>query len=1454
MNTSFSSRIAGYFGVLFLAAIWLLLMLWYFGFPQIGWIGARNQRLTEAIHILEVKADLQRAWIANSIKERRGSILVVSESRSLANQLESQDKNLQNNFERLFDRIERAHPDHFNHMLLVDPESGTIRASDKSIDVGRQFYDQSLIKRATQIGASEMVEQLLGPENKPAIGIVRQIHMEDSNGDHNGKLVGLLIAFLDLQNFIGEIFQEESSGFTSQERSLLFDPDRRLLAHFPAHAGSEKFIFNNQIAPGFEGTLTGKDGSDTELVEVYRSLQLNGSQVWTLVHYASKEAALGTLKENLNALAISALLLTLLALLLIRWVAHRLTRPLLALSEAAKQLGVGDLNVRATSHKSESRELVTLSDAFNSMADSIQKDHCTLADRITAGTAELRKSEKRNLIFFDATADAVILLENGTIIDCNPAALRLFGAHHRNEIIARHPSELSPAKQADGADSISAANQRVAQAMTQGMIVFEWLHLRLDTKKTFIAEVLLSRMEINGQTIIQGTIRDISERKRIEQAQQRSEAKLQATLDAIPDLLFELGLDGRYQSYHSPRVELLAAPPQELIGHLITEVLPEPAALTVMAALQQANDAGFSAGKQIALNLQQGVKWFELSVSRKTRIEKEEPSFIVLSRDITERKRIETALQESEERHRALVEWTPEAIIIHSNGKIMYANPAAIHLFEANNEQDLLGKTVLDLVHPDFHESAQVRAQSIREHGSSTPMTEEVLLKLDGTPLIAEVQSTSITYDGKLAFHTFIHDITRRKRTLAALQESEERHRVLVEWSPEGINVHRDGRLIYVNPAAIRMLGATQVEDLVGRPILDIIHPDFHHVALSRVQSISENQAQAAMMEMKFLQVNGKSIDVEAQGTSIVFDGAAAVYVAWNDISERKKNEQALRIAATAFESQEGMFVTDADRTILRINRAFSEITGYPADEIVGKTPRLLKSGIHDEAFYAAMSDSMQSTGTWQGEIWNRRKNGEVFPEWLTISGVKDSAGVTTHYVGSFIDITSRKIAENEIKNLAFYDPLTALPNRRLLLDRLEQALAAGTRHQRKGALLFVDLDNFKTLNDTLGHDKGDLLLKQVASRLTDCTREGDTVARLGGDEFVVMLENLSESALDAATQAEAVGEKILYALNQIYHLGHCEHRSTPSIGITLFGEHAESIDEPLKRADLAMYEAKAAGRNTLRFFDPQMQSAVATRASLETDLREAIVKKQFQLYYQAQVTSDNSISGVEVLLRWQHPLRGMIYPADFIPLAEHTGLILDLGAWVIDSACEQLACWSQQVNMAQLTIAVNVSPNQFHQANFVPQVLDALARSGANPLLLKLELTETLLIKNVEELIVKMRILKQHGVGFSLDDFGTGYSSLSYLKRLPLDQLKIDQSFVKDILFDSNDSSIAKMIIVLAESLGLAVIAEGVETEEQRSYLATQGCQAYQGYLFSRPLPLVDFENLMKNQTSLSI
>jgi diguanylate cyclase (GGDEF)-like protein/PAS domain S-box-containing protein len=444
---------------------------------------------------------------------------------------------------------------------------------------------------------------------------------------------------------------------------------------------------------------------------------------------------------------------------------------------------------------------------------------------------------------------------------------------------------------------------------------------------------------------------------------------------------------------------------------------------------------------------------------------------------------------------------------------------------------------------------------------------------------------------------------------------------------------------------------------------------------------------------------------------------------------------------------------------------------------------------------------------------------------------------------GISTDITSRKNAEDEIRQLAFFDPLTHLPNRRLLIDRMEQALAASVRHQHYGALLYIDLDHFKNLNDTLGHDTGDVLLQQVAGRLVACVREEDTVARLGGDEFVVMLSALSRNEADAAKVAESVGEKVLASFGHPFDLAGHEHRCTASIGVALFVDRQATIEDLLKRADLSMYQAKGGGRNALRFFNPQMQIAVTQRVALENELSEAVAKNQLELYYQAQIGAGNHLSGAEVLLRWNHPQRGLVLPGEFIALAEETGLIQTLGRWVLQTTCAQLARWARRPETARLTIAVNVSARQFHQDDFVDQLLAIVDASGANPQRLKLELTESLLVTNVEDVIAKMTALKARGVGFSLDDFGTGYSSLSYLKRLPLDQLKIDQSFVRDILVDANDAAIAKMIVALADTLGLVVVAEGVETVAQQAFLARLGCHCYQGYLFSRPAPLEAFE-----------
>ena len=559
-----------------------------------------------------------------------------------------------------------------------------------------------------------------------------------------------------------------------------------------------------------------------------------------------------------------------------------------------------------------------------------------------------------------------------------------------------------------------------------------------------------------------------------------------------------------------------------------------------------------------------------------------------------------------------------------------------------------------------------------------------------------------------------------------------------------------------------------------------------------------------------------------------------------------EEREAALSVAAIAFEIEEGMIVTDQDEVIIRVNRVFTKLTGYSAEEAIGKNLSMLKSDHQDAEFYPRMREILYRDNYWQGEIWNRRKNEEIYPEWLTITAVVGKDGKITNYICAFFDITERKQAEDKIHNLAFYDPLCQLPNRRLLFDRLHQAVTTSARNQTCAGLLFIDLDNFKTLNDTRGHDIGDLLLIEVGERLRTCIREIDTLARLGGDEFVVLLEGLSEDRTQAAVQARGVGEKMLKAINQPYMLKDIEHYSSASIGISLFANYRQNLDDLLKQADTAMYAAKKSGRNTLRFFDPAMQEALEIHSQLEAGMRKALPKDEFRLYYQVQVDSKQRPIGAEALIRWEHPEQGLISPAKFIPVAEDTGLILPLGLWVLQTACAQLKEWESNPLTRELSLAVNVSARQFRQPGFVKQVSEMIEQTLINPSRLKLELTESTVLENVVDTIAKMHALKLIGVRFSMDDFGTGYSSLAYLTQLPLDQLKIDQSFVRNIGTKSTDSMIVQTIIGMANNLGIEVIAEGVETHAQRDFLWGAGCRLYQGYLFGRPVPVEEFTALL--------
>jgi len=660
------------------------------------------------------------------------------------------------------------------------------------------------------------------------------------------------------------------------------------------------------------------------------------------------------------------------------------------------------------------------------------------------------------------------------------------------------------------------------------------------------------------------------------------------------------------------------------------------------------------------------------------------------------------------------------------------------------------------------------------------------------------------------------------------------------------------GNITVANDAAQNILGYSE-KQLVGKSASNL----FINNDTSGLDSEHENsplelaykQGQSFNGELHFVTAENRDIWVDISCQPLInqdeIQGSVTVF---SDISESKAKDDALRISATAFETQDGIMITSANGIILRVNQAFTRLTGYQSEEVIGKSPKILSSGRQDEDFYDEMWKKLKADRFWQGEIWNRRKDDKVYLEWLTITAVLNELDEVTHYVANFSDVTDRHLAQDKIQKLAFYDSLTKLPNRRLLLDRLEQAIRYSKRTNQCGALFFLDLDNFKTLNDAKGHLVGDMLLQEVAKRLQNAVREVDTIARLGGDEFVVLLENLGECKVNAVQQSEKLAFTILEAFNAPFDLQGESHHSSPSIGVEIVHPNNQETNEILAHADLAMYQAKKQGRNTVRFFNPEMQTKIDKMVELQSELRQALEEQSLELYYQPQVNQSGQIIGAEALIRWIHPEKGFISPAEFIPMAENSGLIIPLGDFVLQSGCEALVNWAKHPTTKDIKLSVNVSAKQFAEVHFVEKVKNVISETGVNPNYLKLELTESLVVQDVERTIDTMNELRDMGVRFSMDDFGTGHSSLSYLKRLPLSQLKIDQSFIRDLMTDSEDAAIVKTIIAMSNTLKLEVVAEGVETVEQKDFLKNNRCFIYQGYLFSRPIPLTEFNNLIQS------
>jgi diguanylate cyclase (GGDEF)-like protein/PAS domain S-box-containing protein len=806
------------------------------------------------------------------------------------------------------------------------------------------------------------------------------------------------------------------------------------------------------------------------------------------------------------------------------------------------------------------------------------------------------------------------------------------------------------------------------------------------------------------------------------------------------------------------------------------------------------------------------------------------------------------APRSSELRFRLLASSTFEGVVMTEEGRYIDGNERFFAML-GYAPKDLIGTAVAETIPAVDRERVMDNIRSGRE----SRIIEHSMISADGRLIHVEAHGQTIWSEGRMVRITAVRDITERKRTEQALRREAEKNLALLRNASDGIHILDEaGNVLEVSDSFCAMLGYTR-EQMMG---MNVSQWDAQLGSAGLTQALEEQfkLGARAQFETRHRRKDGTTFRVEISGFPLQLDGKPVLFNAARDITERKQLEETL----AAREQQWRTLVENSPNTIARydrecrriyVNPAFAGMSEGGAAALVGKSPAEFPGGMESTIYEAKIREVFATGENADFELNWKDRDGRDICSQIRLAAERDLSGAVTTVLGVGNDITELIAQREKIHQMAFYDHLTNLPNRRLLQERLQEALALSARSGRHGALLFIDLDDFKTLNDTLGHAVGDALLQQVATRLKSCVRGNDSVARLGGDEFVVILEGLSEHVVEAAQQIEAISSKIFAAFKPTFWLATHQYHCTTSIGATLLKGHEQAKDELIKQADIAMYQAKKAGRNSMRFFDPKMQETISTQAALEGDLRQALERRQLHLYFQIQVDSANRPLGAEALIRWIHPMRGVISPAQFIPLAEDTDLIVPIGQWVLETACAQLKAWEQDALTCDLALSVNVSAKQFHRGDFVDSVRSALQRHDVNPALLTLELTESLLLERVEDTVSKMNTLRTLGVHFSLDDFGTGYSSLQYLKRLPLHQLKIDQSFVRDIALDSSDLAIVQTIIAMAHSLNLAVIAEGVEAEEQRRMLISKGCKEFQGYLFGKPATIEEFDASLRSR-----
>lgn len=979
--------------------------------------------------------------------------------------------------------------------------------------------------------------------------------------------------------------------------------------------------------------------------------------------------------------------------------------------------------------------------------------------------------------------------------------------------------------------------------------------------------------------------------------QQQQKQYLEAVLHAIPDLLFEIDRQGQVISFNGGNEHhTLSAP--VLLGKNLSETLSSSSVSVWISALGEADNWGISQGKSIMIEQEDQVFWYELSIAKRSGLRRDEDRFICLARDITKRIHTHQTDLANEQRFRNIFETTRNIAVQGYNRfhEVIFWNKASEDLYGFSADE-AMGQKLEDLIIPEFmREAVHQGIENWHEKNEAIPSGELALVGKNGkevwvysnhvlidTPDHKEMYCLDIDLGPqRQALLQVEQELAERKQVEQALRQSEQRLESaqlmarVAHWSWDPLSD------TYHFSPSMREIFSLPEEKLKGKMdnfIATYIHPDDHQ-SLKDALAESATQHKATALEIR-LEIGNQKYWLQVQGDGLVDGEKVCVQGTVQDITERKGLDLALAAAAADAASAPDFFVTilkaladaiSAEHVFISLlspdkpgeatthtylkNGAVQEnftysVTDTPCEQVVANNLCVLTSGVkeryaHNPIFSVLNIESYMGIGI-------RNAQGNLVG--ILIAMAEHPLPISPQ-INSLLLIFADRIGgelrraqdQEKIYNLAFFDPLTHLPNRRMLQDRLKLLTAQSERLDQHGALLFIDIDHFKLLNDTRGHHIGDQLLVQVAERISSVIRETDLAARLGGDEFVVVFDNLGTDAEIAALEAKKRAEELHNLINLPYPLMQSIYHCTISIGVNLFKGQTRSIDELLRHADMAMYQAKDSGRNAIRFFDPNMQSRLEKRAAIETDLRTAYESRdQLIPYFQVQIGSKGKAVGAELLLRWQHPVNGLVSPAEFIPVAEQTGLIINIGRQVIREACEQLQRWSEIPAFSHLIVAVNVSPIQFNEPDFVDDILTIVKSSGVNPRLLKLELTESSLLQNVDQSIEKMQQLQSEGIGFSMDDFGIGYSSLSYLKRLPLGQLKIDQTFVRDIAIDPNDAVIARTIIAMAQNMNLQVIAEGVETEEQKSFLEQNGCTMFQGYFFGKPMPVAEFEQQLR-------